>query len=96
MPTIAFQPQSPILFDQTIRANILFGIPESQLDEKRLRETLEASTLDLDMADPESTLHAKRELTQCGQVTSCTILSATWFPGMVVSLAIACDRLAGR
>eukprot|EP01052_Picozoa_sp_SAG31_P004097 SAG31_NODE_166_length_21670_cov_22.507719_15_plen_245_part_00 len=26
--SVAFQPQSPILFDQTIRANILFGIAE--------------------------------------------------------------------
>jgi ABC-type multidrug transport system fused ATPase/permease subunit len=67
VPSIAFQPQSPILFDQTIRANILFGIPEDQLDEALFAECLEASTLDLDMADSESTLHKKGELTQCGQ-----------------------------
>ena len=33
---------------------ILFGIPESQLDEKRFQVALTASTLDLDMADSES------------------------------------------
>jgi ATP-binding cassette subfamily C (CFTR/MRP) protein 1 len=33
----AFQPQTPILFDQTIRANILFGEP---LGRAQLTETL--------------------------------------------------------
>ena len=67
VPGIAFQPQSPILFDQTIRSNIMFGLPEDVFDEKIFAECLSSSTLDLDMADPESTLHRKREETQCGQ-----------------------------
>ena len=66
-PSVAFQPQSPILFDQTIRANILFGIAEEDANEDYIQQSLEASTLSLDMDDPESTLHAKRELTSAGQ-----------------------------
>ncbi len=65
--SIAFQPQSPILFDQTIRSNILFGIDEEDANEAWMQQSLEASTLSLDMDDPESTLHAKRELTAAGQ-----------------------------
>lgn len=65
--SIAFQPQSPILFDQTIRSNILFGIDEEDANEAWMQQSLEASTLSLDMDDPESTLHAKRELTSAGQ-----------------------------
>ena len=65
--SVAFQPQSPILFDQTIRANILFGISEEDANEEWIQKALEASTLSLDMDDPESTLHAKRELTAAGQ-----------------------------
>jgi ABC-type multidrug transport system fused ATPase/permease subunit len=65
--SVAFQPQSPILFDQTIRANILFGIDEEEANEEWIQQSLEASTLSLDMDDPESTLHAKRELTSAGQ-----------------------------
>ena len=65
--SVAFQPQSPILFDQTIRANILFGIADEEANETWLQQSLQASTLSLDMDDPESTLHAKRELTPAGQ-----------------------------
>ena len=65
--SVAFQPQSPILFDQTIRSNILFGIDEEDANEAWMQQSLEASTLSLDMDDPESTLHAKRELTSAGQ-----------------------------
>jgi ABC-type multidrug transport system fused ATPase/permease subunit len=45
----AFQPQSPILFDQTIRANILFGVAEEDANEAWVQQSLEASTLSLDM-----------------------------------------------
>lgn len=65
--SVAFQPQSPILFDQTIRANILFGIADDDANETYVQQALQASTLTLDMDDPESTLHAKRELTSAGQ-----------------------------
>jgi len=65
--SVAFQPQSPILFDQTIRANILFGISDAATDEAALQEALVSSTLSMDMDDPESTLHEKREQTGCGQ-----------------------------
>eukprot|EP01043_Picozoa_sp_COSAG02_P009580 COSAG02_NODE_327_length_24561_cov_92.867754_19_plen_797_part_00 len=65
--SVAFQPQSPILFDQTIRANILFGIADDDANEEYVQQALQASTLTLDMDDPESTLHAKRELTSAGQ-----------------------------
>ena len=65
--SVAFQPQSPILFDQTIRSNILFGIADEDANETWLQQSLEASTLSLDMDDPESTLHAKREHTPAGQ-----------------------------
>jgi ABC-type multidrug transport system ATPase subunit len=65
--SVAFQPQSPILFDQTIRANILFGIADEDANEEFIQRSLEASTLSLDMDDSESTLHAKRELTRAGQ-----------------------------
>lgn len=65
--SVAFQPQSPILFDQTIRENILFGVSEEDANEEWIQQSLEASTLSLDMDDPESTLHAKRELTSAGQ-----------------------------
>ena len=65
--SVAFQPQSPILFDQTIRANILFGVAEEDANEDWVQQALQASTLSLDMDDPESTLHAKRELTAAGQ-----------------------------
>ena len=65
--SVAFQPQSPILFDQTIRANILFGVAEEDANEEWIQQSLQASTLSLDMDDPESTLHAKRELTAAGQ-----------------------------
>jgi ABC-type multidrug transport system ATPase subunit len=65
--SVAFQPQSPILFDQTIRANILFGIADEDANEEYVQQALQASTLTLDMDDPESTLHAKRELTSAGQ-----------------------------
>ena len=65
--SVAFQPQSPILFDQTIRANILFGISDADANEEWIQQSLTASTLSLDMDDPESTLHAKRELTSAGQ-----------------------------
>ena len=68
VPTsVAFQPQTPILFDQTIRANILFGIAEEDANEEFMQQSLDASTLSMDMDDPESTLHAKRELTGAGQ-----------------------------
>lgn len=65
--SVAFQPQTPILFDQTIRANILFGIAEEDANEDFIQQSLDASTLRMDMDDPESTLHAKRELTGAGQ-----------------------------
>lgn len=65
--SVAFQPQSPILFDQTIRSNILFGVDEEDANEAWMQQSLEASTLSLDMDDKESTLHAKRELTSAGQ-----------------------------
>lgn len=66
IPTIAYQPQTPILFDDTIKANILFGISPDDIDERYLQISLVASTLISDFDDPESTLHAKRELTGCG------------------------------
>ena len=65
--SVAFQPQTPILFDQTIRANILFGISDEDANEEWMAKSLEASTLSMDMDDPDSTLHAKRELTGAGQ-----------------------------
>ncbi len=65
--SVAFQPQSPILLDQSIRANILFGITDEDANEAWLQESLRASTLSHDMDDPESTLHAMRELTSAGQ-----------------------------
>ncbi len=65
--SVAFQPQSPIILDQTIRSNVLFGIAEEDAEESWIQQSLEASTLCLDMDDPESTLHAKRELTSAGQ-----------------------------
>ena len=67
VPSIAFQPQTPILFDTTIRGNILFGVDEKDADEAFLRMSLVASTLSVDFDDPESTMHAKRELTPCGK-----------------------------
>ena len=45
----------------------MFGIPDAEADESFLQESLVASTLSLDMDDQGSTLHAKRELTSCGQ-----------------------------
>ena len=36
--SIAFQPQTPILFDQTIRANILFGIAEEDANEAWIQQ----------------------------------------------------------
>ena len=65
--SVAFSPQSPILLDQTIRSNVLFGIADEDANEAWIQQSLEASTLSLDMDDPESTLHAKRELTSAGQ-----------------------------
>ena len=65
--SIAFQPQTPILFDQTIRANILFGIADDNANEDFIQQSLDASTLSMDMDDSESTLHAKREMTSAGQ-----------------------------
>jgi ABC-type multidrug transport system fused ATPase/permease subunit len=67
VPSIAFQPQTPILFDTTIRANILFGVDEASANEAFMQRSLVASTLASDMTDPDSTLHAKREYTACGQ-----------------------------
>ena len=49
------------------RANILFGIAEEDANEEFIQRSLAASTLSLDMDDPESTLHAKREETAAGQ-----------------------------
>ncbi len=45
----------------------MFGIPDAEADESFLQQSLAASTLSLDMDDQGSTLHAKRELTSCGQ-----------------------------
>ena len=66
VPSIAFQPQTPILLDDTIRNNILFGIDGDDANEKFVSISLVASCLAPDMADPESTLHAERENTACG------------------------------
>jgi ABC-type multidrug transport system fused ATPase/permease subunit len=65
--SVAFQPQTPILFDQTIRSNILFGVSEEDANEDWIKESLDSSTLSMDMDDSESTLHAKREMTKAGQ-----------------------------
>ena len=62
--SVAFQSQTPILFDQTIMANILFGISDEDANEEWMMKSVEASTLSMDMDDPDSTLHAKRELTR--------------------------------
>ena len=45
----------------------MFGIVGDAVNEGHLRISLVASTLASDFEDPESTLHAKRELTGCGQ-----------------------------
>jgi ABC-type transport system involved in cytochrome bd biosynthesis fused ATPase/permease subunit len=46
--------------------SVVAGIGEADANEAWVQESLEASTLALDMDDAESTLHAKREQTPCG------------------------------
>ena len=45
------------------------GVSEDDANEAFLQQSLQASTLSLDMDDPESTLHAQRELTSAGTST---------------------------
>ena len=47
----------PILFDQTIRANILFGISEEDANEAWVQQSLEASTLSLGEKTPALLVH---------------------------------------
>ena len=42
VPSIAFQPQSPILFDASIRTNILFGIDAEDASEELMRRSVVA------------------------------------------------------
>ena len=43
--TTGYIPQEIYLLDDTIRANIAFGVPENEVDEKRLRSAIERSQL---------------------------------------------------
>lgn len=44
--SIGYIPQSIYLMDDTIQANIAFGIPESEIDEKELRRAMKEAQLD--------------------------------------------------
>jgi ATP-binding cassette subfamily C protein len=43
---VGYVPQEPYLLDDTIRANIAFGVPESLVDEQRLRRAVGLAQLD--------------------------------------------------
>ena len=42
---IGYVPQSPFMFDETLRSNIAFGITEEQIDPQKLGEAIEISAL---------------------------------------------------
>lgn len=44
---IGYIPQTIYLMDDTIRANITFGVPEDEIDEKQIRKALEEAQLDV-------------------------------------------------
>jgi len=43
---IGYVPQQIFLLDDSIRANIAFGVPEAEIDEERLRQAIRAAQLD--------------------------------------------------
>jgi ABC-type multidrug transport system fused ATPase/permease subunit len=43
---VAYIPQAPYLLDDTLRRNVALGVPDDQIDERRLREALRAASLE--------------------------------------------------